>query len=137
MALDVAQIEGLISPTGDLSPHPHAVKALWQGISRDVSVRENAGTASWRKHGKCQRGGMLPSMRLSGPDQAMSALFHAFSFYLDEMAFNGDQLRLHRLAEACKFNTNTIIIATLQVNCLNFDSSSTAALGCTLSFIGC
>lgn len=79
-----------IFPTGDLSPHPHAVKALWQGISRDVSVRENAGTASWRKHGKCQRGGMLPSMRLSGPDQAMSALHCAF-FHLDVMAFNGDQ----------------------------------------------
>ena len=128
MALDVAQIEGLISPTGDLSPHPHAVKALWQGISRDVSVRENAGTASWRKHGKCQRGGMLPSMRLSGPDQAMSA------FGCDGIQWRS---RLYSLAEACKFNTNTIIIATLQVNCLNFDSSSTAALGCTLSFIGC
>ena len=91
MALDVAQIEGLISPTGDLSPHPHAVKALWQGISRDVSSRENAGIASWRKHGKCQRGGMLPSMRLSGPDQAMSAFGCDAFFHLDVMAFNGDQ----------------------------------------------
>lgn len=115
---------------------PVTTSTRCQGIvPRDVSDSENAGTASWRKHGKCQRGGMLPSMRLSGADQAMSALVCVFSFGCDGIQWRS---RLYRLAEACKFNASTVIIAILQVNCLHFDSSSTDALGCIhLYFIGC
>ena len=119
MALDVAQIEGLISPTGG------------QGMSRVVKMQEpHPGESMENARGvEC-----FPRCACRGLIKPCRHLYAPFSFGCDGIQWRS---RLYSLAEASKFNTNTVIIASLQVNCLNFDSSSTAALGCTLSFIGC